>query len=261
MASKKVITWPAGRPYLAGDAYSFHTSPATEFSPSDTRRYAAIRIIGSKNDAICVAVLDGVFDQHPVLSDVRHLSVIKSRRFRFQGDPACCFVGIDYENFLQDIRYVGSCGVSQADADLLAECRSYSDWTWASAVAEGEWRWKHDRAAYEEEVRRKEEALLARVAAERDRQKTRLRSLTWEALLREKLFSRWERHLRDGPGASSPGLQTEKASSPCHTQVLRRVVQRKRLGIRWRDRDGGARRHLCRSRRAGGRCAPKGTDF
>ncbi len=185
-ASKKIIPGPAGRPYQAGDLYSFQTSPATEFSPPETGRYAVIKVMGFKRDAIGIAVLDGVFNQHPSFSDVRKLSVIRNTRFRYQGEQACCFVGNDYENLLQDVRYLGSCEITQADNDLLAGCRSYSAWTWASAVAEGEWRWKHDRAAYEEEGRLKNEALLTRIATERERQKTRLKTLTWESLLKEK---------------------------------------------------------------------------
>ena len=38
------------------------------------------------------------------------------------------------------------------------------------------------------------EACLTRIAAKRERQKTRLETLTWESLLKEKPFSRWDRH-------------------------------------------------------------------
>jgi hypothetical protein len=183
MASKKLTAWPAGRPYFAGDFYSFHTSPATEFGPKETGRFAALKIVGFKNETICVAVLDGIFENPPTLEEVKSLSIIRSSRFKFQGEPAVYFVGIDYENLLEDVRYLGTCPTSSADAELLTSCRSYSAWTWASLIAEGEWRWKHDRSAYEEEVRLKNEALLARIAAERERQKTRLKTLTWEALL------------------------------------------------------------------------------
>ena len=192
--SKKIVSSPAGRPWQSGDLYSFHTSPATEFGPQETGRYAALKIVGFKKDSICIAVLDGIFDHHPTIFDVENLLVIRNTRFRFRGDPACYFVGIDYENILEDVKYIGSVAVSKADADILAECRSYSAWSWASAVAEGEWRWKHDCVAYTEEVRLKNVALLARVAAERERQKTRLKTLTWETLLAEKPFSRWDRH-------------------------------------------------------------------
>jgi hypothetical protein len=89
---------------------------------------------------------------------------------------------------------LGSCELTQADNDLLAACRRYSSWFWASAVAEGEWRWRNDRAAYEEEVRLKNEAFTTRIATERERQKTRLKTLTWDTLLKEQPFARWDRH-------------------------------------------------------------------
>jgi hypothetical protein len=97
--SKKIVPGLVGRPYQAGDLYSFHTSPATEFSSLETGRYAALKIMGFKKHSMCIAVLDGIFDHHPSFSDAGDLSVIRNTRFRFQGEPACCFVGIDMRIF------------------------------------------------------------------------------------------------------------------------------------------------------------------
>ena len=100
MASKKLTAWPAGRPYLVGDFYSFHTSPATEFGPKETGRFAALKIVGFKGKSICVGVLNDIFENQPTLEQVKGLSVIRSRRFKSQGEPAIFFVGIDYDNLL-----------------------------------------------------------------------------------------------------------------------------------------------------------------
>src|SRR5262245_16381189 len=194
MAQREVTTCLAGRPYLAGDIYSFRTSPATEVSPRETGRIAALKIIGFKGERICIAVLDGIFNNHHTLKDVKSLPVVRNRRFKYRGEPAVCFVGGESENLLEDVKYVGSSDISPVDVEFLASCRSYSAWTWANSVAEGEWRWKHDRASYVDEVRRSREALLARMSSERMRQKARLRTLTWEALLEEQPFPRWDRH-------------------------------------------------------------------
>jgi hypothetical protein len=194
MVSKKVTVWPAGRPYLAGDFYSFQTTPEMECGPKETGRFAAIKVFGFEGEAIGVALLDCIFENHPTLEQVKNLPVMRQRRFNFQGTLAVCFVGIDYENDLEDFKYLGTCPTSPADTALLTICRSYSAWTWASFNAEGEWLWKHDRPAYEQEVRLKHEAFLARIAAERERLKTRLKTLTWGALLAETPFSRWDSH-------------------------------------------------------------------
>jgi hypothetical protein len=196
---KKIFSGPAGRPYQAGDLYSFRTSPATEFSPPETGRYGVLKILGFKEnyfakDHICIAVLDGIFDRHPSLSDVEALPVISNVRLYWRGQPACYFAETDSDNPLEDLKYIGSTVISNADAKLLAECRERTGWIRATIVAEGEWRWKHDQVAYKEENRRHREALEARIAAKRARQKNRLKTLTWDMLLAEKPFSRWDRH-------------------------------------------------------------------
>ena len=63
-----------------------------------------------------------------------------------------------------------------------------------NADVEGEWRWKNDRAAYEQETARERQSFYARLAAERERHATRLKTLTWEKLLAEETFSRWGAH-------------------------------------------------------------------
>ena len=192
--SRKTIPSPAGREFQAGDFYSFRTKPVSEFGPQGTGRYAAVKILGFRQKSMCVAVLDGVFGHHPSFSDVKDLPVIRRTRFQYKGDQACSFVVEHNQHTLDDMKYCGNAALSKEDAHLLTECNSYSAWSWASAEVESEWRWKHDRVAFTEEVRLKKEARLARMAAERQRQKTRLRGLTWEMLLTEKPLSRWDRY-------------------------------------------------------------------
>lgn len=194
MASSKIFPNPAGRPYQAGDLYSFRTVPTTEFGSKETGRYGVLKMLGFKKDAMCIAVLDGIFDHHPSFSDVKDLPIIRNTRFSYQGEPACCRIGVESDNNLEDVKYIGRVTISKVDTEIMDGCRSYSSWSWANGVAEGEWRWRHDRVAYTEEVRLKQEALRARIAAERERQKKRLKVLTWDMLLAEKPFSRWDKH-------------------------------------------------------------------
>lgn len=187
---------PTGRGYRAGDIYSFRTSPATEFSPRETNRYGALKIVGFKDEmlSVCYVVLDGVFDRHPDLTAVSGLPWLKSTRFSWRGVPACSCVYVEWKNDLADIRYVGSVDLSQADITLMSACRSGGPWSGASAHVEGEWRWRNDRAAYVDEVERSRRARDDRLAAEHERYRTRLKSLTWEELLADQAFSRWDAH-------------------------------------------------------------------
>ena len=184
--------WPADRTPVDGDLYSFRTAPATEFSPNETGRYASLKVLGRKGDGVCIAVLDGIFSAHPTLADIDRLPILREVRLSWGGKPSVWFVVVDYANDLEGVRYVGSRKTSAIERVHLAECRSYSAWNRASLAAEGEWRWKHDRAAYEDEARRSKEAFLARAAVEEERLQKRLKTLTWDALLSEQPFPRWK---------------------------------------------------------------------
>ncbi|HZO48263.1 MAG TPA: hypothetical protein VFB68_20370 [Xanthobacteraceae bacterium] len=95
---------------------------------------------------------------------------------------------------MDDLRFVGSVSISPEEADLVPTCPSIGTWTVASAHAEGEWRWRNDRTAFEEEVERARQVRNARAAAERERYEKRLKLLTWEQLLEEQLLARWNEH-------------------------------------------------------------------
>lgn len=43
-----------------GHYYAFRTKPYNEFAHPETGRYAALKIIGSSNEMVTVAVLDGI---------------------------------------------------------------------------------------------------------------------------------------------------------------------------------------------------------
>lgn len=62
----------------------------------------------------------------------------------------------------------------------------------ASHDAEGEWRWVHDQDAYQREVQADTEARGAKQQRLQHRYDHRLKSLTWEIVQAETLFTRWE---------------------------------------------------------------------
>jgi hypothetical protein len=181
-------------PYQAGDIFSFRTSPATEFSPKETGRYAAIKVLGFKDGCVCFVVLNGIFDHPPDLARTSNLPWLKNIRFVFRGDPACRCTPLDWKCDLEDLRYVGTVELSREDLGLLAECGTYGLWSGASHDAEGEWRWQNDRTSYQDEVERDRQIRDARSAAQRERYEKRLKTLTWEKLLEEQPFSRWNIH-------------------------------------------------------------------
>lgn len=182
------------RTYQAGEIYSFRTSPVTEFSPKETGRYAAFKVLGIKDECICYVVLDEIFGHPPDLGETSNLPWLRNVRFSFRGQPASHCTPMDWESNLEDIQYVGAVELSSEDVGLLAEIRSFGTWSGASQDAEGEWRWRNDRAALQEEVERDRQAREARAAAERERYESRLKKLTWEQLLDEQPFARWNEH-------------------------------------------------------------------
>jgi len=220
MGPKSPQLGPTGRGYHAGDIYSFRTSPATEFSPKETGRYAALKVLGLKEGRVCYVVLDGVFNRHPQLAETSHLPRLKRSRFRSRGDPACCSTPLHWENNLEDFRYIGTLEPTEGDADLLAACRSIGTWSTPSSDAEGEWRWRNDRAAYQEEVERAQRARDARLAAERERYEKRLKTLTWEKLLEEMPFSRWNVHPPFPPPAFVAAARDRVRSAILELQAL-----------------------------------------
>ena len=46
---------------IAGNVYSFRTSPLSEFAPPETDRYAAFKVLGVNERYIAIAVLEGVW--------------------------------------------------------------------------------------------------------------------------------------------------------------------------------------------------------
>jgi hypothetical protein len=193
MAAKpKSDLGPAGRPYLPGDYYSFHTAPATEFAAPETGRYAALKIIGVDDECYCLAILDGVFDRHPELAEVAQRPVSHADPWSSQEGPAVAFIGKDAPNDLLDMRFLGAGEVTASDGELMAECSSYFHWSTCSLFAEGGWRWRHDHTVYEDELARARAAASARMAAEAERWRTRLKGLTWEKILSETPFANWD---------------------------------------------------------------------
>ena len=182
------------RTYEVGGIYGFRTSPFTKFSPPETNRFAALKVLEINDRGVVYVVLDGIFDGVPTFEQVAQALPLACHRFMFKGGIALCSTPVDWSNDLRDFHHVATVPVTAAELALAATNRRYSSWPAASADAEGEWRWRHDRQAVEAEVQRVKAEQDAKLAADRRAYERRLKGLTWDALLAEIPFERWNRH-------------------------------------------------------------------
>jgi hypothetical protein len=179
--------------FLPGDVVSFRTAPISEFGARETGRYAALKILAAAADRACFVVLDGVFDHPPELSEVAALSHLRRTRFNSQGRPATLWANFE-EIDLIEARHLGSVALTPDEQDIPGACRSFGPWSCASSDAEGEWRWRNDRAAFEAEVNAARQATETKLRSEKERRARRLKTLTWAQLLEERLLARWDAH-------------------------------------------------------------------
>jgi hypothetical protein len=176
------------REYLLGEIYSFATRASHKLDAALSGRYAALKIIGINKGFVCAALLDGAFSAPPSLADVTTLGVLPQLRFSFNGAPAIVRTPIGWENALDQFQYLGMSVVSGVETELAAKANSIGAWNSASVYAEGEWRWRHDRLAYEAEIERDRAEARAKVEAARNR----IKAATFERLLSETQFTRWD---------------------------------------------------------------------
>ncbi len=183
----------------AGDIYAFQTAPLSEFAAPETNRYAAFKIIGVSDQHFAIAVLDGVWDRLPRLTDVSNARVLRQNRFVHAGRKAAFGLRTAWwtPGDLKDLVLIGRVQPTAEESGLgddiisFAVGTSHAPLTAANHAAEGEWRWANDREALvaeQEKTRAKDAAIRA---AQEERYRTRLRKLTWDQLLSETPFERW----------------------------------------------------------------------
>jgi hypothetical protein len=213
---------PIDPSFHPGGIFSFRTSPVTEFSPKDTGRYALFKVLGFKEGAVCYVVLDGIFERQPTFEQAAHLPWLRETRFRFSGRPAVMLAPSEWEPEygLEALCCLGAVRLSTEEIALLNDCRRYGAWSGANSVAEGEWRWRNDRAAYVDEVEQSNKRRDALLAAEHERYEKRLKSLTWDQLLGEVPFQRWNEHPPFPPPAFVESARNRIRSAILELQAL-----------------------------------------
>jgi hypothetical protein len=183
----------------AGSLFGFRTSPFSEYSPSDTGRYAAFKILGSNADVVTVAVLEGIWTTPPTYSEASASPILREQRFTSAGRLAVFGVNAEWWNTeeLKEVAFLGTVPLSDDERKIAKRLEngepgsSYSTLNYANYHAEGEWRWSHDRDALMAEVEKVKAKNEAARAAQEERYQNRLRHLTWDQLLAETPFSGW----------------------------------------------------------------------
>jgi hypothetical protein len=221
----------------AGQIYSFRTRPLSEFAPSPTNRFAALKILGASAELIVIAVVDGIWTTAPTLQEVRASSTLEERRFAYTGRPAVFGVNREWwkpDGKLDEWRYVGTQVISpteQAHVNAIngyAPGSRYSTLGSANSAAEGEWRWSHDREAFVAEQNKVEALQKAERAAREERYRNRLSKLTWEQLATETPFENW---------SPSPPFPPEEFTSSARTTIRNACDALKELGPKPRKAD------------------------
>jgi len=184
---------------VAGNVYSFRTSPLSEFAPPETGRYAAFKVLGVNERYVAIAVLEGIWSTPPSLRAANEAAVLHQHRFAHTGRMAAFGVNADWwtPSDLDSVSLLGSGRLSPEEKAIGAKiigfgigC-SYSALRYVNHAAEGEWRWEHDRDAFMVESEKCKAKAAAERAAKEERYRTRLKNLTWEKLLAETPFERW----------------------------------------------------------------------
>ena len=182
-----------------GQIYAFRTAPFTRHSPPNTGRFAAIKILGVDARSVAVAVLDGTWETAPSLLEVSKCGILRQHRFAGEGRLATFGTHTSWWNIadLVDASIVGLIALTETERDLGQRIMSFSVGTslstinYAPIVAEGEWRWKHDRESLLREYAKQREEDEAQRSAKQKLYETRLRGLTWDQILSETPFERW----------------------------------------------------------------------
>src|SRR5262245_23801436 len=131
--------------------------------------FGAVRVLrkaGGSCLAYCAAYLER---RPPQLSDPRIRRIQRQTRFYFEGQPALLWVSGEPP---RSYRLLGSLPPGKAEA--RRDSSTYGDWLSACSDAWYEWRWQHERAKFEREMRAEDqrEAMQGRRALRNQKPKS-----------------------------------------------------------------------------------------
>lgn len=182
-----------------GSIFGFRTSPAFPDSPPLTGRYGTFVVLAHNRNIVALAALDGVWESMPTLAEAQGSPLLRSNRFAARNRIASVGCDPKDEPTLAEFTLLGEAPLTDEQRKLGAKYLGdnpfglpFSSAEKVGTDVEHEWRWAHDRDAYlrEYELNRQRDE-QQRLAAQH-RYETRLKGLTWEQLLSETPFERWD---------------------------------------------------------------------
>lgn len=182
-----------------GTVLTFRCPAPREGGPAP-RRYGLLKVIGRTDQLLVVAALEPLGTAPLTLADAEGAPILRQRRFSFGGRPAVLGADRGWSVGPGEIGELTGLGVLALSAEELAMARKYEQRSTGISFAplpalpqavEGEWRWQHDRAAFEAEVAGDQERRRLEQEASRRRLDDRMAGLTWGKLLTETPFENW----------------------------------------------------------------------
>ena len=185
---------------VAGNVYSFRTSPLSEFAPPETGRYAAFKVLGVNERYVAIAVLEGIWSTPPSLRAANEAAVLHEYRFAHTGRMAAFGVNADWwtPSDLDDVSLLGSRRLSPEEEAIGAKiigfgtgcsylalpiCQPCSRRRMALGT--------RSRRIHGRNPRSVRQRRLPNEPRRKNGTGTRLKNLTWEKLLAETPFERW----------------------------------------------------------------------
>lgn len=223
-----------------GTVFGFRTAPMFEDSPPDTGRYGALIVLAHDADIVALGVLDGVWASMPAPDEVRDRPLLRCNCFFFKNSVAAFACGVEDVPALAEFAEIGLVPLTVEQTRVAEKYlgedrtgRTYGFVDGASSDVEGEWRWAHDREALTHEYELQEQRRAQARAAAAERYETRLKGLTWERLLSESPFARWD------PSPPFPPVEFREAAT---ARVYEACRELQALGAK--PRKSAARRAL-----------------
>lgn len=179
----------------AGDFFAFRTAPYFDPGQPPTGRHGVLKVLKADGKIIVFAVLDWDAEVEPSFEKARRAGVLTEARFKATIGVSTAVYGLIPDIWrpadLTQMRFLGAAAVSARETGLADAVRHYSNLVAASRAAEGEWRWRRDRAAFERELEAARLKDAADEAAREARYNQRLASLTWISFFAEPPLAGW----------------------------------------------------------------------
>lgn len=219
-----------------GMLYAFATSPYTEFSPLNTGRYAAFKVLDVNNSIVVIAIMSGIWSTIPTLSEASKSLILHENYLAHKGRPAIFGTLKEWwkPSELNEMTAIGIANISCDEMEQAAKIIGHAIGSRTSTLhavnygAEGQWRWENDRENFEAEIERSNTRNDEKRKAKEERYRTRLSKLTWSKLLEETPFERW---------VTSPPFPPKEFTNAARMKVHETCLQLEKLGGKPRKAD------------------------